>query len=326
MPASSKSWCFTDNECLEDLWNIMESTYLCYGRETAPTTGQKHLQGVIVFATQKRLAAVKKLHPTCHWEAAHSVPASITYCKKEGDWFEFGTPPAQGKRNDLESVYALIKTGAKFAEVLDNHPVATIHYTQGIKQAIFAQIKHRPEQTPTVNWYFGATGAGKSHRAHAEAVNPYIFPNTGRFWEGYEGQTHVIFDDFRPDQVPFAKLLRILDKYNCTVEVKGASVPLAATHFWITAPESPQEMYTATNHTTGSTWEKENIQQLVRRCTVIERIIRDKHITNLIIEDPAGCPERGVTDIPPLKSQKKLDYPITDHMFLFDSSDEFNLC
>jgi len=271
MGKRSASWCFTDNENKEEIWGSISCQYIVYGREVAPTTGQKHLQGYIKFPIVKSFKQVKQLHDSAHWEPCKSGPASITYCKKDGDFYERGEVPTPGKRTDLADVYETIKTGASYADVLDAHPSAAIQYSQGIIRAIHAQIAHRSQDTiPEVHWFHGPTASGKSRTAFEQAgPDAYVWCATGKFWEGYTGQTHVIFDDFRPEQMSFSLLLRVLDRYRFTVETKGSSCPLAATHFWITTPLSPDATYTATNHNTGATWERENIAQLVRRCSEI---------------------------------------------------------
>jgi len=282
MAKRSRTWCFTDNECKEEIWNAMECKYVVYGREVAPSTGQAHLQGFIQFANDMSFKRVKELHSTAHWEVARSADASEIYCKKDGDFVERGTRPGkgQGKRTDLEQVYEAIKEGASFREVLEIHPAAAIQYSRGIQQAIAAQIDHRSQDiTPEVHWYYGLPGTGKSRAAFAEAgEDAYVWCATGKFWEGYTGQTKVILDDFRPADMPFAVLLRVIDRYRYTVETKGASCPLAATQFWITTPLSPTDTYTGTNHVTGETWEKENIKQLTRRVSDVRSFAHPLHV------------------------------------------------
>lgn len=87
----SKTWCFTLNNYspLEEqqISEMPGVSYLIYGREVA-TTGTRHLQGYVTFATAKRLTGVRKLNSRAHWEIARSVEASIRYCKKDGDFVE----------------------------------------------------------------------------------------------------------------------------------------------------------------------------------------------------------------------------------------------
>lgn len=106
----SKRWCFTVNN-----WNPVDETlisllapsaqYLVYGRELAPSTGTPHLQGYVVFHTNKRFAAVVALFPTgTHLEAARcSSIVCADYCKKDKDTddiVEYGQVPGPvGKTN-----------------------------------------------------------------------------------------------------------------------------------------------------------------------------------------------------------------------------------
>ena len=78
----SKRWCFTINNWTpEDLVLVSSwGKYAVVGKEIAPGTGTPHLQGYVVFATNHRLTAVKKLHATAHWEIARgSSQQNIEY-------------------------------------------------------------------------------------------------------------------------------------------------------------------------------------------------------------------------------------------------------
>ena len=90
-----KNWCFTCNNFTpadEVTYRDLPYIYLIYGREVG-AEGTPHLQGYIQFKTRLRLSALKKLHPTCHWEPAKGdQPSNFTYCSKEGDFVELGTP------------------------------------------------------------------------------------------------------------------------------------------------------------------------------------------------------------------------------------------
>lgn len=282
MARRSRSWFFTDNECKEEIWDQLPCRYILYGRERGSETQHAHLQGYVIFDRDTSFKQVKAMHDGAHWEATRSLEAADKYCKKEGDWKERGLKPqaGQGKRNDLETVYAAIKEGASYRDILEVAPAAAIQYSRGIQQAIAAQVEHRSQDVaPEVHWYYGPPGTGKSRTAFAEAgEDAYVWCATGKFWEGYTGQTRVILDDFRPSNMPFAILLRVLDRYRFTVETKGASCPLAATQFWITTPLSPTDTYSGTNHFTGETYETENIKQLIRRITDLRSFAHPLHV------------------------------------------------
>ncbi len=121
MGSRAKNWCFTlnnyTNEDLDRISAIVDTNnkinYLIYGKEVAES-GTPHLQGFIAANEQLRLQQIKTIiGSNPHLEIARNVNASIIYCKKEGDWVEFGTrgTSQQGKRNDLEEFRNAVKGG-----------------------------------------------------------------------------------------------------------------------------------------------------------------------------------------------------------------------
>lgn len=97
---------------LRDSWE-QHYTYLVYGRETGDN-GTPHLQGYFRLIRRERLTTCKQ-KPAM--QRAHLEPMRGTsgqaaaYCKKDGDFDEFGEPPRekQGKRNDWADLLEWIK-------------------------------------------------------------------------------------------------------------------------------------------------------------------------------------------------------------------------
>ena len=71
----------------------------------------------------------------------------------------------------------------------------------------------------------------------------------------------MLIDDFRKDFCKFHVLLRILDRYEFRVEVKGSSRQLRAKKIAITCPFHPRLVYET----------REDVGQLIRR---IDKVIR----------------------------------------------------
>lgn len=121
MGSRARNWCFTlNNYTDDDLIRINalvdtnnKVTYVLYGKEVAES-GTPHLQGFISCKDQLRLQQIKIIiGSNPHLEVARNVNASIIYCKKEGDWIEFGARNNSnaGKRNDLEEFKNAVKEG-----------------------------------------------------------------------------------------------------------------------------------------------------------------------------------------------------------------------
>jgi len=108
--------------------------------------------------------------------------------------------------------------------------------------------------------YWGTTGMGKSRRAWEEAgLNAYPKDPRSKFWDGYRGQEHVVFDEFRGG-IDISHVLRWFDRYPVIVEVKGSSTVLKAKKIWITSNLHPNDWYPELDQETSA---------LIRRLTIV---------------------------------------------------------
>jgi len=149
MAGSTRAWCFTDNECKVDVWagvwNSGLCRYLVVGREVAPSTGQTHLQGYLYLHQKSRLAALKKLHPTAHFEPALGTPLQASdYCKKDGDYSEHGDLPAKGARSDLAEARDVILRKRSIAEVYQDEDPQVQAVLCKYPRYVAGLLAHRP--------------------------------------------------------------------------------------------------------------------------------------------------------------------------------------
>lgn len=140
----SKHWCFTlNNWAPEDAptseWSWHSpTTYVVFGREIAPSTGTPHLQGFVAFSSRQRLSAVSKnWNKRANWSVCRSIENAIEYCKKDGDFDEFGTTPCKaGSRTDLDAFKEAVRGGSltlnqvreDFSHVYARHPRFCVEY------------------------------------------------------------------------------------------------------------------------------------------------------------------------------------------------------
>jgi len=257
------AWCFTSHDVSEDYkakLAALDCKYIVYGFEVCPTTSRSHLQGYVEFASARHFAAVKKLLPGAHIEPRKGTSEQAAdYCKKDLSFTERGEISAPGKRNDLKDVVDMIAAGGSLEHIIDN----TTSY-QAIKTAMTILPIKEPKRDfkPYVEWIYGPTGTGKTHKAHADNTGAriHVQGTSDKWWQGYDAHEVVIIDDFRKEFCSFVRLLRLLDKYACTVEMKGGSRQLLAKKMYITAPYHPREMYDRCD---------EDVAQLTRRIDVV---------------------------------------------------------
>lgn len=196
--------------------------------------GYLHWQCILSSSKKIRLISLKNLFgQRGHFELSRSEAAEA-YCGKEetrveGTQFELGTKAL--KRNskvDWDEIRKLAEEG-KFKEIDSS---AYIHCHSSLHKIHVNHTRPIHRDVQDVRLYWGVSGSGKSHRAFEEAGDLYYLkaPLT-KWWDGYQGEEIVIIDEFR-GIVDISHLLKWLDKYPCSAEIKGSQTYLK-TKTWI---------------------------------------------------------------------------------------------
>ena len=141
----AKHWCFTlNNYTPADVDRLSAQipgvVYLVFGREVG-ASGTPHLQGTVCFQSRKRLQQVKAIIGEAHCTVTRYLSQSIDYCKKDGDFTEWGNPPNTGgkgeKRSDLEEFKASVKEGiVDMKELRELHSEVCALYPRFVKEYI----------------------------------------------------------------------------------------------------------------------------------------------------------------------------------------------
>lgn len=169
------------------------------GREEAPDTGTPHWQGYVAFKKRKMLSTIKKWLPRAHLEIMRGTPLEAAeYCKKDGDFDEWGTlPPAQGfsggekRKIDWEEAKAKAISG-------DIESIVGSIYVPHYNTLKRIKADHAPKLAPISElvheWHYGPTGTGKSKRVRTEYPNAFV-KDANKWWDGYNGEDVVIIED-----------------------------------------------------------------------------------------------------------------------------------
>lgn len=274
----SKKWCFTLNNYTEEEYqNIIHyitsnSEYGIVGKETAPTTNTKHLQGYVRFDKCLEFNTVKKIFANrTHIEKAIADDMkNRNYCSKENDFFEHGTPQAsiQGKRNDLQILHESIKQGTRVKDIRQQYPDLYHQYGRTLEKLESDRLSDfiRTEM-PNCIWYYGTTGTGKSYRALKNMTKNthYLVPNDNGWWDCYAGQETIVFNDFRGG-LPFSDLLQLCDRYNYYVKRRNRDpYPVSSKNIIITTALPPEKVYKNLD-------KEDSMAQLYRRFKVYQCI------------------------------------------------------
>ncbi len=238
-PATAKDWCFTlnnyTNEECERIFTLAEqhTTYLVIGKEVGEQ-GTPHLQGFVQMKNRKRGNQVQGLLglQRAHLEKRRGTAREAAeYCKKDGDFREFGAMQIAGARTDLADITSRILNGETEENLVNNcegyvqfrnhcHTAANalkqerqkLQMKNELQTAVLRPwqrwITRAIEQEPhqrRVYWIWDEIGnTGKSWMATYLAIIKDAFVTSNarsadvKF--GYTGQTIVVFDYSRSQE------------------------------------------------------------------------------------------------------------------------------
>lgn len=275
-----RNWCVTFWEDPADRALDAPVQYACVGRELCPTTGRTHWQAYVEFSKPVRGSFVKSHfgQADCHFEARRGTQdEAIRYCKKDGLWAVYGTPGKQGARNDLREVADAIRGGKSISSIAEENPAIYCQYRNGLRDIGGFAIAESSKQFRQiqVSVYHGKAGCGKTRKAVEENPDAYILsaPDSGQiWWDGYEGQSCLILDDFYGG-IKYSSLLRVLDGYQYRLAIKGSFTYAQWTKVIITSNDHPDTWYQMFNGKVSPALKRRinEIIEIVSICPLINR-------------------------------------------------------
>jgi len=289
---TSLYWCFTSYS-FSDIENLRNTsyktiTYWVFGVEICPTTKKEHFQGYIEFSRSQPMDYVKKvfksdsIHVEQRGKYSTSLQAS-NYCKKgeqthqewteegiEGpnfgknaiieEWGVISPPSEQGARKDICKIRTeIIEGDGDIRKLLEEGSI------ENYQQLKFAEglLKYRRPVTrdaPHVIVKYGAPGSGKTRSIMDQYPDVFRVEPDCKWFDGYVGQTVVLFDDYRSN-MSWSYLLQVIDRYPIKLPVKGSFVEWKPNVIFFTSHHHPRLWYKNRS---------ENIDQLLRRISLIE--------------------------------------------------------
>jgi len=269
----SRDWCFTlNNYTRDELKNITQNVpklkdfvYMIAGKEIGAER-TPHLQGYIYWKNPKSMQFVKgHLSQRVHLEVTAGTPQEASdYCKKEGNFLEFGTlPMSQSKKGDKgkeywDNILYLAKAGR--VDEIDSK-IQITHCNQLETIRCRANLKKKLENTFLKHmWIWGPTGTGKS-RCVREAF-PDGYPKmANKWWDGYEDEDVAFIEDFDKIHGVLVHHLKIwADHYPFIGEVKTKARKMRPKLLIITSNYHPETIWT----------DASDLEPIMRRFTVVK--------------------------------------------------------
>ena len=249
----SRNWVGTlnnppDGAC-QSLLDTEGIKYICIGNEVGES-GTPHLQMCFFFKNPKTLRAMKKINNEAHWETMQGTQhQAADYCKKDGMFEEAGELPMSSKQKGEteQERYAQAWDSAREGNIDDIPADLKLRFYGTLKR-----IKHDAmlEQTlvdtdSKMEWYYGASGTGKSRKAREENPDAYL-KMCNKWWDGYEGEEVVLIEDFDLKHDCLIHHMKIwADRYPFLAEAKGSSMKIRPEKIIVTSNYHPKDIWTS---------------------------------------------------------------------------------
>ena len=204
-------------------------------------TGYQHVHMNLELENRKTLTFVKsKLFniPDMHCEPRRGTREQCNaYLNKDGQFREVCNQRKlqPGKRTDLDHIHDMIAEGATLFECYEEHFGTVVRCEKGIRNYISLRNQLEASSTvyepPEVIVYVGPSGSGKSWHCNFDpdfvGNQGYKFPiqmDSKLYFDGYDGQKTIWFDEFSGKTMQFSKFCQLADRYPSRYETKGATV------------------------------------------------------------------------------------------------------
>jgi len=272
MPERSRAYCGTWN--VEE-WDVLKedalkqgTVYCIFGREIAPTTGQKHYQFYYRYKNPQAWESQRAKLPGAHIEVARGTwEQNIEYCSKGGDFVEVGDRPKKGSGGEAtkrkwDEIWEAAKTGDHESIPKD---ILLRHYKNILCVRANNPVPLADEEEQIGYWFHGDTGTGKSRSARARFPDPYLKIANTKWWDGYLGQENVLLEDLDKTHAYMGYHLKIwADRYAFPAEIKGGSMVIRPKRIIVTSNYSPEEI-----------WEDKNTLEPILRRFKVEKFEHD---------------------------------------------------
>lgn len=199
-------------------------------------------------------------------------------------WFKSALK-GSAKAEEKHVLHRMLDKGMTYDEMLSDPVGFRLMNKSGAKQFVegFMASKRRrkePDTNVKIYWIHGGTGTGKTKCVYDYVKTHYattdepgglhelfsLMPPNNKaatFFDGYHGQYVALIDEMSSQTMPWKNLLRVLDIYPLTVNIKGSSVAWCPKIIFLTSAVHPRKIFPLQD-------EDGQIEQLMRRITEVK--------------------------------------------------------
>ncbi len=294
---------YTHDNIIAKLETIKGINYYCFADEIGGETHTYHTHIFIYRKSGIRFTTLQKIFPKVDLRKCNGTAfENRDYVKKEGKYLnsekaltslkdtfiEYGECPdeKQGKRNDLITLYNLIKDGKSDFEILEENPyymekLNTISKVRELQ--LYEQFKSVRRLDMRVEYWTGASGQGKTRKIMDKYgdYNVYRVTDTKHPWDMYRGQDIVVFEEFYSERYELPDMLNWLDIYPLDLPCRYNNKTACYTKVFITSNKPLQRQYEYIQKNEPESW-----KAFLRRIHAIKVFNSDGHIKDYVnLED-----------------------------------------
>jgi len=251
----------------------LDPDYYVIGEETCPSTLKQHIHVYARLKKKRRFSAMGKLFG-CHVEDIKKHPQtkepmhyeSMQYCKKDGNWIEFGTAP-QPKVIDIKpcpfvACIDLARSG-NLDKIREEFPkMYVIHLTKWKSISSDEQCKEVFLNRKCL-WIYGKSGIGKSRWVSKNFPEAYRKNAEETHFERYRNEKVVVIEDIMPSHRKdwLYNMLMCSDIYAFMPKVRYGSVCLKHEILIVTSNYKIEEVFPFDDSRGGvSPWQRRFIE------------------------------------------------------------------
>lgn len=266
---------FTHDSIKQWLSRLTSCIYWCMCDEIGLENKMYHTHLYLHFASVFRLTTLQKFTMTEHIDVANGTSQqNRDYVRKDGKYTntekketnlpetfeEFGEMPIerQGKRNDIDDLYDLIKSGSSNFEILEQSPqyLLQLDKIDRARQIVKFDKYRTLWRSVDVTYIYGKSGTGKTR----QVMELYGYENVFRVtdydhpFDNYSGQDVICFEEFRGD-LKIQSMLNYLDSYPLELPSRYANKVACYTKVYILTNLDITEQYVKIQENHFETWQ-----------------------------------------------------------------------